>query len=155
VPGHRCQVVKHRNYRLTLPPDIPERRFWSAILYDNQTRSMLQTDQPMPNPGSQTGTVETNPDRTTDIYFGPTARLVIEVIGPRRRFAPQLPRNRRRIAAKATSDLANPDGSVTEIPPETCPNGHPLKSGNVLVGYWPKRVCCVGWAVPRVRRLIG
>ena len=62
-----------RSYRLTLPPDIPESRFWSVILYDNQTRSMLQTDQPMPNLGSQTGTVETNPDGTTDIYFGPTA----------------------------------------------------------------------------------
>ena len=32
-----------RNYRFTLPPDIPESRFWSVILYDRQTRSMLQT----------------------------------------------------------------------------------------------------------------
>ena len=37
-----------RSYRLTLPPGIPESRFWSVILYDNQTRSMLQTDQPSP-----------------------------------------------------------------------------------------------------------
>ena len=35
-----------RNYRLTLPADIPESRFWSLMLYDRQTRSMLQTDQP-------------------------------------------------------------------------------------------------------------
>ena len=35
-----------RSYRLTLPPGIPESRFWSVILYDNQTRSMLQTGQP-------------------------------------------------------------------------------------------------------------
>jgi hypothetical protein len=62
-----------RNYRLTLPPDIPESRFWSVMLYDRQTRSMLQTEQPMPSLGSQSGTVETNPDGTTDIYFGPTA----------------------------------------------------------------------------------
>jgi hypothetical protein len=62
-----------RNYRITLPPDIPESRFWSLILYDRQTRSMLQTDQRMPNLGSQTGTVETNPDGSTDIYIGPTA----------------------------------------------------------------------------------
>jgi hypothetical protein len=33
-----------RTYRLTLPPDIPESRFWSVMLYDRQTRSMLQTD---------------------------------------------------------------------------------------------------------------
>jgi hypothetical protein len=62
-----------RSYRLTLPADIPESRFWSVILYDRQTRSMLQTDQPYPSLGSQSGTVETNPDGTTDIYFGPVA----------------------------------------------------------------------------------
>ena len=62
-----------RNYRLTLPPDIPESRFWSVILYDRQTRSMLQTDQHLPRIGSQSGTVETKPDGSTDIYFGPTA----------------------------------------------------------------------------------
>jgi len=62
-----------RNYRLTLPPDVPESRFWSVLLYDNQTRSMLQTDQHLPRLGSQSGTVHTNPDGSTDLYFGPTA----------------------------------------------------------------------------------
>jgi hypothetical protein len=62
-----------RNYRLTLPRDIPESRFWSVILYDRQTRSMLQTDQPHPSLGSQSGTVETNADGTTDVYIGPDA----------------------------------------------------------------------------------
>ena len=62
-----------RNYRLTLPPEIPESRFWSLLMYDNQTRSMLQTDQHLPRLGSQSGTVETNPDGSTDVYFGPTA----------------------------------------------------------------------------------
>jgi hypothetical protein len=62
-----------RNYRLTLPADIPESRFWSVMLYDRQTRSMLQTDQPHPSLGSQSGIVETNPDGSTDIYFGPIA----------------------------------------------------------------------------------
>ena len=62
-----------RNYRLTLPADIPQSRFWSLILYDRQTRSELQTDQHLPRLGSQSGTVETNPDGSTDIYFGPVA----------------------------------------------------------------------------------
>jgi len=62
-----------RSYRITLPPDIPESRFWSVMAYDRQTRSMLQTDQDMPDLGSQSGTVKTNADGTTDIYFGPTA----------------------------------------------------------------------------------
>jgi hypothetical protein len=62
-----------RNYRLTLPADIPESRFWSVMLYDRQTRSMLKTDQPHPSLGSQSGMVETNQDGTTEIYFGPAA----------------------------------------------------------------------------------
>ena len=32
----------------------------------------------------------------------------------------------------------NPDGSVTEIPPERCPNGHALRYPNVIVAHWPK-----------------
>jgi hypothetical protein len=62
-----------RSYKMTLPADIPESRFWSVILYDRQTRSMLQTGQHLPRLGSQSGTVETNKDGTTDLYFGPTA----------------------------------------------------------------------------------
>ncbi|HMJ03683.1 MAG TPA: DUF1254 domain-containing protein [Conexibacter sp.] len=62
-----------RTYRLNLPADIPESRFWSIMLYDRQTRSMLQTDQPMPSLGSQSGTVQQNPDGSTDLYFGPHA----------------------------------------------------------------------------------
>ena len=62
-----------RTYRLTLPADIPESRFWSVILYDRQTRSMLKTGQRFPSLGSQSGTVQTNPDGSTTLYFGPTA----------------------------------------------------------------------------------
>lgn len=31
----------------------------------------------------------------------------------------------------------NPDGSVTEIPPERYPNGHSLAYPNVIVAHWP------------------
>jgi hypothetical protein len=62
-----------RNYRLNLPADIPESRFWSIMLYDRQTRSMLQTDQPHPSLGSQSGTVQQNADGSTELYFGPEA----------------------------------------------------------------------------------
>jgi hypothetical protein len=67
-----------RDYRLNLPPNIPESRFWSIMVYDRQTRSMLQTGQPHPSLGSQSGTVEQNPDRSTDIYFGPERPAGIE-----------------------------------------------------------------------------
>jgi hypothetical protein len=62
-----------RSYRLRLPPDIPQSRFWSVMLYDRQTRSMLQTDQAKPDVGSQSGRVQASADGSTDIWFGPTA----------------------------------------------------------------------------------
>jgi hypothetical protein len=42
-----------KTYRVKLPKDIPAARFWSLNLYDNQTRSLLQTDQRYPRAGSQ------------------------------------------------------------------------------------------------------
>jgi len=60
-------------YRLRLPPNPPARDFWALTLYDNQTRSMLQTGQPFPTVGSQTEGLRQNPDGSYDIYFGPQA----------------------------------------------------------------------------------
>jgi len=68
-----------KNYKLHLPPNIPVKNFWSVIVYDNQTRSMLQTDQRWPSVGSQTRGLLVNPDGSVDIYFGPTAPAGKEV----------------------------------------------------------------------------
>jgi hypothetical protein len=62
-----------KNYRLHLPPNIPVKDFWSIILYDSQTRSMLQTNQKWPAVSSQTKELVTNPDGSVDVYFGPKA----------------------------------------------------------------------------------
>jgi hypothetical protein len=60
-----------KSYKLSLPPGIPFERFWSVMVYDPQTRSMLQTDQSLPRLGSQSGTVAENGDGSIDIHFGP------------------------------------------------------------------------------------
>ena len=43
------------------------------MVYDNQTRSELQTDQQFPTVGSEKEGVVVNPDTSVDVYFGPTA----------------------------------------------------------------------------------
>jgi len=63
-----------KTYKVTLPPNIPAEAFWSLILYDNQTRSMLQTPQRYPRAGSQTypsRAAEADADGSTTVYFGP------------------------------------------------------------------------------------
>ena len=60
-------------YRLHLPPNIPVKNFWSVILYNNQTRSMIQTDRRYPSVSSQSKGLKVNGDGSVDVYFGPTA----------------------------------------------------------------------------------
>jgi hypothetical protein len=62
-----------KSYRLHLAPNIPVKDFWSVILYDNQTRSMLQNDQDWPAISSQTKGLLINQDGSVDVYFGPIA----------------------------------------------------------------------------------
>jgi hypothetical protein len=62
-----------KTYKVTLPKGIPEKNFWSLTLYDNQTRSMLDTPQRHPRAGSQSypsPAAEANKDGSTTIYFG-------------------------------------------------------------------------------------
>jgi hypothetical protein len=64
-----------KTYKVTLPKDIPAEAFWSFTLYDNQTRSMLQTPQKYPRAGSQSypsPAAEAAEDGSTTVYFGPT-----------------------------------------------------------------------------------
>jgi hypothetical protein len=64
-----------KTYKVTLPKGIPARAFWSFTVYDNQTRSMLDTPQRYPRAGSQSypsPAAEPNADGSTTVYFGPT-----------------------------------------------------------------------------------
>ena len=64
-----------KTYKVNLPPNVPAGKFWSFTVYDNQTRSMLDTPQRYPRAGSQsypTPAAEASADGSTTVYFGPT-----------------------------------------------------------------------------------
>jgi hypothetical protein len=50
---------------------VPAKNFWSIIVYDPQTRSMLQTEDRYPSLNSLSGAVAANADGSIDLYFGP------------------------------------------------------------------------------------
>jgi hypothetical protein len=61
-------------YSITLPKDPPGAALWSLTLYDNQSRSMLQTGQRYPRAGSQaypTPAAEVDDDGTTTVWCAP------------------------------------------------------------------------------------
>jgi hypothetical protein len=63
-----------KTYKVTLPPNIPAAAFWSFTVYDNQSRSMLDTPQRFPRAGSQnypSPAAEASADGSTTVYFGP------------------------------------------------------------------------------------
>jgi len=63
-----------KTYKLVLPPNIPQVKFWSMTLYDNHSRSMLQTPQKWPRAGSQSypsPAAEANADGSMTLYFSP------------------------------------------------------------------------------------
>jgi hypothetical protein len=62
-----------KTYRLRMPANVPVKDFWSVIVYSDQTRSMIQTDQRSPAVGSQTKGLQVNADGSIDVWFGPKA----------------------------------------------------------------------------------
>ncbi|MEZ4690379.1 MAG: DUF1214 domain-containing protein [Ignavibacteria bacterium] len=65
--GNRLEGGK--NYKLNIPANVPAKDFWSVIVYDIQTRSMIQTDQTQPSVSSQNKGFKTNSDGSVDVYF--------------------------------------------------------------------------------------
>ncbi len=75
LDGEKTPFDGGKTYKVTLPPNIPAAAFWSFTLYDNQTRSMLDTPQRYPRAGSQSypsPAAEADANGSTTIYFGPT-----------------------------------------------------------------------------------
>ncbi|MDO5758510.1 MAG: DUF1214 domain-containing protein, partial [Rhodobacterales bacterium] len=61
------------SYKLTLPPDVPAKLFWSMTLYEAENASGLATEaRRFPSLGSR-DEPELNEDGTTDVYIGPEA----------------------------------------------------------------------------------
>ncbi len=60
-----------QSYRLHMPAHVPAANYWSVVLYDADTRSLLDNGQPFPSIASNSN-LKSNPDGSADIYFGPT-----------------------------------------------------------------------------------
>lgn len=73
VDSNRQPFDGSKTYKITLPKDIPAARFWSFTVYDNQTRSLLPTDQKLAGVDSTLPGLRTNPDGSVTVWFGPTA----------------------------------------------------------------------------------
>jgi hypothetical protein len=60
-----------KNYKLHIEANVPAKDFWSIVVYDPQTRSMLQTDQKYPKKNNSNDKLVYNKDGSVDLYFGP------------------------------------------------------------------------------------
>ena len=59
-------------YRLHIPAEIPVKNFWSVVVYDAESRSMLRNGQKYPSHSAYTDPA-INDDGSIDLYFGPKA----------------------------------------------------------------------------------
>ena len=57
-------------YRAHLPADMPAANYWSVVLYDADTRVLLENGEPSPSVASNQQ-MTFNSDGSADIYFGP------------------------------------------------------------------------------------
>ena len=62
-----------KTYKVTLPAPIPAKDFWSFMVYDNQTRSILETDQVTGGLDSNAKGVKLHENGSATVYFGPEA----------------------------------------------------------------------------------
>jgi len=67
-----------KTYKFNVPANPPMKDFWAFTIYDNQTRSMLQTDQQFPGVDSKTEGLIQNEDGSWDIFIGPKAPVGFE-----------------------------------------------------------------------------
>jgi hypothetical protein len=62
-----------KTYKITLPGPVPAVNFWSFTVYDNQSRSMLETDQKSAGIDSTDKSIKKNADGSVTVWFAPKA----------------------------------------------------------------------------------
>jgi hypothetical protein len=62
-----------KTYKITLPAPVPAAAFWSFVVYDSQTRSLLETDQRAAGIDSLNPAMKANEDGSYTIWFSPQA----------------------------------------------------------------------------------
>jgi hypothetical protein len=62
-----------KNYKLSLPKDVPAEHFWSVIAYNSEDGAWYK-NQPKAGVASSDKGVKVNADGTIDIFFGPKAK---------------------------------------------------------------------------------
>lgn len=66
-------LLGEKNYRFHIPPHPPAKDFWSILVYDNWTRSILPNGQKVAGKNSYDKAIKSNDDGSIDLYFGPVA----------------------------------------------------------------------------------
>jgi hypothetical protein len=61
-----------KTYRYHIPANVPVVNYWSIVLYDADTRALLDNGQPFPSIASNSN-LKSNADGSADVYLGPTA----------------------------------------------------------------------------------
>lgn len=61
-----------KNYKLHIPANVPAKEFWSVIVYDNSTRSIIDNGVSKTSVSSADKS-QVNEDGSIDVYFGPSA----------------------------------------------------------------------------------
>ncbi len=60
-----------KTYKVTLPGPVPAKDFWSFVVYDNQTRSLLETDQKLAGIDNNDKAMAVGADGSSIVWFGP------------------------------------------------------------------------------------
>lgn len=62
-----------KSYTFRIPPNVPAKDFWSAVLYDNWTRAILANGQHVASKNSYDDAIIANDDGSITLHFGPEA----------------------------------------------------------------------------------